>query len=117
MLDQWTEYGSDERIFIKRCLGIALSHAPAIRLGFQPENPSQTHPSPIARVVRFFDHIGAGRPSEKKPKDFPAAFLWMTLLKTLIDRKILTAEPEIPSTYQEAFNLHSQHYEARSRAY
>jgi Peptidase U49 len=113
MLDQWKRYGTDERIFIKRCLGIAFAHTPAIRLGIQPERPSETHPSPIRRVVQFFDRIGTGLPSAKNPKDFPAAFLWMILLKTLVDKKILAAQPEVPSSYQEGFNLHAAHYEAK----
>lgn len=113
MLNQWKSYGTDERIFIKRCLGIALAHAPAIRLGVQPERPSVTHPSPIARVVQFFDRIPTGLPTANRRTDFPAAFLWMILLKTLIDKKVITAQPEVPSSYHEAFNLHAAHYEAK----
>ena len=113
MLEQWSKYGADERILIKRCLGIAVAHAPAIRLGVLPERPSLTHPSPIRRVVEFFNRIGTGTPSAKRRKDFPAAFLWMILLKTLIDKKVLATRPEVPSSYQEAFDLHAAHYDAK----
>ena len=35
MLHKWTDHDSDERVFIKRCLGLAAAHAPAVVLGFK----------------------------------------------------------------------------------
>jgi hypothetical protein len=111
MLDRWTEYGGDENIFVKRCLGIAVAHAPAIILGFNPPRRSLTHPSPVARVARFLDRIPAGVPSEKRRKDFPAAFLWMILLNTLVRNKVIQEEVAVPASYQEAFGRYAAYFD------
>ena len=111
MLDKWMDYGGDGLVFIKRCLGIACSHAPALVLGFEPEQPSLTHPPPIQRVHSFLKRMGAGVPSAKRRRDFPAAFLWMIYLKTLVDKKVIQEQAAVPKSYVEAFSRYASHFE------
>lgn len=111
MLARWTDYGTDERIYIKRCLGIAIAHAPALILGFMPQRTSPTHPPPIYRVLRFIERMGTSSPLTRRPKNLPATFLWMILLKVLVDNKVLDKEPDLPASYRDAFMQYARYFE------
>jgi hypothetical protein len=116
MLDDWMTYGGDERIFIKRCLGIACSHAPSLVLGLHPAKPSKSHPPPVRRINLFLNRVRTGIPSAKRRRDFPAAFLWMIYLKALVDEKVIQEAVPLPNSYHEAFAHYAEHFEHREEA-
>lgn len=105
MLDRWQDYNDDERVLIGRCLGIALAYAPALILGIDAKEPSESHPSPIERILAFIDrHLPNGNPMDRRAIDFPCAFL-MTIASHLIFMKTKEPPPNepIPTTYREWF--------------
>ncbi len=112
MLDQWEKYALDERVFIGRCLGIALAYAPALILGIDATQPSKSHPSPIERILAFIDrHLPCGNPLERRTIDFPCAFL-MTIASHLVFMKTKEPPPNdpIPDTYHDWFVRYAKYF-------
>ncbi len=76
IFSKWESYKSDDKVFIRRGLGIAFAHAPTLILGLNAKTSSDSHPSPIERILHFVDrHLPGGNPHDKRRIDFPAVFL------------------------------------------
>ncbi len=111
MLQRWTDYKRDEKVFIGRCLGIACAHVPTLVLGLDAKIVSPSHPSPIERILSFVSrHLGVGNPLDRRPIDFPAAFL-VTVASQLVfmKHKVLLFEP-VPSTYEKWFRRFERYF-------
>jgi len=105
MLDKWSDYKTDDKVFIGRCLGIAFAHAPTLILGINAQAPSPSHPSPIERILDFIDrHLPNGNPWDQRQIDFPCAFL-ILIASHVVFMKTKSAPPiePIPTAYREWF--------------
>jgi hypothetical protein len=104
MLDKWRDYKPDEKVFIGRCMGIAFAHAPSLIFGFGRQAPSDSHPSPIHRIVSFVErYLPGGNPGDKRRVDLPCAFLLMIIAHLLFKNDQDYKLPLLPPTYSELF--------------
>ena len=104
MLDKWRDYKTDDKVFIGRCMGIAFAHAPLLIFGIDRQQASESHPSPIQRIVSFIDrHLPAGNPSDKRLVDLPCAFLLVIAGHLLFTKQKEFQWQPLPPTYKELF--------------
>jgi len=104
MLDKWRDYKTDEKVFIGRCMGIAFAHAPSLIFGIDRQAASESHPSPIQRIVSFIDrHLPGGNPSDKRLVDLPCAFLLVIAGHLLFTKQKQFQWQPLPPTYKELF--------------
>ena len=104
MLDKWRDYKTDEKVFVGRCMGIAFAHAPTFIFGFESEAASESHPSPIQRIISFVDqHLPGGNPTDKRLVDLPCAFLLVLAGHLLFTKQKPFEWQPLPPTYKELF--------------
>ena len=111
MLSRWKDFKGDEKVFIGRCMGIALAHAPSLIFGIDREAESETHPPPIQRILSFIDGwVPNGKPSDKRLVDLPCAFLLVIAGHLLWEKKKPFEWDPLPDTYRELFMRFSPHF-------
>jgi hypothetical protein len=104
MLDKWKHFNRDEKVFIRRCMGIAFAHAPNLILGIDKEEVSESHPDPIERILSFIDRwVPNGKPSDNRPTDRPCAFLLVIAGHLLWEKQKPFEWDPLPDTYRELF--------------
>jgi hypothetical protein len=100
MLDKWRSYGTNELVFIGRCTGIVISHAPALHFDLLREKPSETHPLTLERIRRFIaEFLPTSSPARPKQLDVPCAFLMVILGLNVFDKGIEFSWLPYPDTY------------------
>ena len=112
ILSRWTDYDSDEKVFVGRALGIALSHAPALVLASHQATRSDSHPPPMERVLRFASrNYPEAVPTDRDSRNLPCVFLLAisTYLLALKGFEIDLGKEEI--TYPEVFQMLTDHLE------
>jgi hypothetical protein len=104
MLEKWSEYKTNEKVFIGRCMGIAFAHAPTLIFGIDKQTVSQSHPNSIQRIIAFIDrYLPNGNPSDKRLVDLPCAFLLVIAGHILFTKQKPIEWHPLPGRYHDLF--------------
>jgi hypothetical protein len=100
MLDRWTEYAADDRVFVKRALAgtVFLGHVAAFES--HGRTPSVTHPNSAERLLHFLDSFVPRAPGTKADaKELP----WVAAM-LIVECHLQAAGKSLPAgtTFAEA---------------